>query len=257
MSDIKSMVFAATTVLLSAVSANAEVTFGLGSAAVPQFEGSADYSIKVAPFLSFKGEKISVRTNGPGIEIDLLSSRAFDAGPILRYKFGRDGSKIDNAQVAALPKINDGFELGGFAQLNFPVGGFSTFIAPRISVVQGVQGGAKGTLVEASVGITRLQGDWVFGARASTTYANADYMNTYFGVSGGSPSGLAAFNASAGIKDAGLSLFANYKISGNLSATAVLGYKTLMGDAANSPIVQVAGSSDQGFISLGLNYSFN
>ena len=195
--------------------------------------------------------------NGPGLEADVIASRAFDAGPILRYNFGRNGSNIGNPQIKALPDIDGGIELGGYAQLNFPVGGFKTFVAPRISVVQGVSGGASGTVVEGSLGLTRLQDDWVFGARVSATYANDTYMNAQFGVGAASPSGLAAFNASAGIKDVGVSVFANYKINDRVSATGVAGYKRLTGDAANSPIVTVAGNKNQAFLALGLSYTFD
>jgi MipA family protein len=257
MQNLKLLVLTFAALFSTSIAAHAQLSLGLGVAVVPQFEGSKDYDVRAAPVLSFKNDKISVRTNGPGLEMDLLSSRAVDAGPIVRYKFGRDGSKIDNAQVSALPNIKGGVELGGYAQVNIPLGGFSTFIAPRVSVVQGVQGGAVGTVVEAGLGLLRLQGDWTLGARAAATYASADYMNTRFGVGTASPSGLASFNAGEGIKDVGLSLFANYKINDSLSITGVAGYKTLQGDAANSPIVRVSGTREQGFISLGVTYSFN
>jgi outer membrane protein len=241
---------------LSCIAASAETTFGLGAIFVPQFESSSDFTTRIAPNFSFKNDEISLRSSGPGLEADLLSSRALDAGPILRYNFGRTGSNIDNAQVSALPDIEGGIELGGYVQLNFPVGGLNTFLSPRISFVQGVQGGATGTQVEASVGLLRLQGDWTLGSRASATYANADYMTTNFGVGAGSASGLAPFNAGSGIKDVGLSLFANYKINEQLSITGVTGYKVLMNDAADSPIVSVAGSSEYIFASAGINFGF-
>jgi len=234
----------------------AQTTVGAGIVAVPQFEGSSDYSWMAVPSVSFSNDQISLRTVGPGVELDLLSSRAVDAGPILRYNFGRNGASIDNVQVSALPDIAAGVEFGSYAQVNFPVGGFKTFLSPRISAVQGVQGGASGTQFEASLGLLRLQGDWTLGAQAATTYADSQYMNTNFGVGAGSPSGLAAFNAGAGIKDAGLSLFANYKINDRVSLTGVAGYSVLMGDAASSPIVSVAGRKEQMFLSLGVGFSF-
>lgn len=241
---------------LSTFAAQAQTTVGFGGIVAPQFEGSADYTTRVAPSFSYKSESFSVRTAGPGLEADLLSSRAIDAGPILRYNFGREGSKIKNAQVSALPDIKGGIELGAYAQVNIPVGGFKTFLSPRLSVVEGIQGGATGTQMQASLGLLRLQGDWTFGARATTTYGNARYMNTNFGVGANSASGLAAFKADAGIKDAGLSLFASYKINERFSVTGVAGYKVLMGDAAKSPIVKVAGRKEQMFVSLGVSYGF-
>lgn len=257
MKNTKTALAVCTLCLLSAGAAQAQVSVGVGALVLPQFEGSADYGVRVAPSLSFKTENISVRTNGPGLEMDLLSSRAIDAGPILRYNLGRDASKIDNAQVSALPDVAGGVELGGYAQVNIPVGGFKTFLSPRVSVVEGVQGGARGTQIEAGLGLLRLQGDWTLGARISTTYASAIHMNDRFGVGAGSASGLAAFTAGAGIKDAGVALFANYKINERFAVTGVAGYKVLMGDAASSPIVSVAGSKNQAFVTVGLTYTFN
>ena len=257
MLKFKTLAAAVVAVFSTSFAAQAQLSIGLGTIATPQFEGSKDYTFMVAPILGFKNDRVSVRMNGAGFEADLLSSRAIDAGPILRYNFGRRLAGIDNAQVKALPAISSGIELGGYAQVNIPVGGFSTFISPRIAIVQGVQGGALGTQVEGGVGILRLQGAWTFGARASTTYATADFMNSRFGVPAGSPSGLASFTAGAGIKDVGISLFTSYKINDSLSVTGVAGYKVLMGDAANSPIVRVAGTENQGFLSLGLTYNFN
>ena len=59
-----------------------------------------------------------------------------------------------------------------------------------------------------------------------------------------------------GIKDAGLALFANYKINERVSLTGVAGYKVLMGDAASSPIVSVAGRKEQMFLSLSVGFNF-
>jgi len=236
---------------------HAQMSLGLGAAYAPQFEGSADYRIIPTPSFSFKSDSFSVRSNGPGLEADFVRSRGVDAGPILRYNFGRIGSDIDNAQVSALPDIDGGLELGGYVQLNYPLGDRSTFISPRLSVVQGVSGGATGTVVEGSVGLTHLQGDWTFGGRFAATYANDDYMNTYFSVVGGGTSGLPAFNAGGGIKDVGISAFASYKFNDNLSATGILGYKVLTGDAASSPIVSIAGDKNQAFVGIGLSYTFN
>jgi len=235
----------------------ADTSVGLGLALVPQFEGSSDYKALALPNFAFKSDKFSVRTNKLGLEADIFASRAFDAGPIVRYNLGRKGSGIDNVQVSALPDIGGGLELGGFAQLNFPIGGTKTFLAPRVAVIQGVNGGATGMIAEGSLDITRLQGDWVFGGSLSTTYANSEYMNSFFSVGAASPSGLAAFSAGAGFKDVGVSVFANYKINDRLSLTGIAGYKVLLGDAAASPIVSVAGEKNQMFLALGVSYAFN
>jgi len=232
------------------------LSLGLGMAVVPQFEGSSDYRVIPAPVFSFDLGTISVRSVGPGIEADLLGTRAFDAGPILRWTGGRDPDDIDNAAVSALPEIDGTFMLGGFVQANFPAGE-GVFVSPRLDVLQGLGGGHEGLIAEASVGITKRMDSWTFGGSAGFTYADDTYMDTFFSVAPGSPSGLAAFSAGAGIKDFGVTAFARYTLNENWSVTAVAGYKRLLGDAADSPIVEVAGDANQGFVSLGVSYLFD
>ncbi|MDJ0826305.1 MAG: MipA/OmpV family protein [Rhodobacter sp.] len=231
-------------------------TFGLGAAVVPQFEGSSDYKVFPAPSFAFSLGPFAVRSNGPGAEADLVVSRSIDAGPIMRWNDGRDPADIDNAAVSALPAVDGALMLGGFAQLNYPLAD-GTILSPRLNVLQGLDGGHEGLIAEASVGVTRRAADWTYGARAGLTFADDDYMDTFFSVGPASPSGLAAFSAGSGIKDVGVMLFANYQITDNWSATAVAGYRRLTGDAADSPIVSVAGNENQGFLSLGFSYTFN
>ncbi len=229
---------------------------GLGAAVVPQFEGSSDYRVIPAPVFSFSLGPVGIRSNGPGVEADVIASRAFDAGPVLRWDGGRDPANIDNAAVSALPKIDGSVMLGGFAQFNYPLAD-GMFLSPRVTVLQGLDGGHEGLIVEGTLGVTRVMDDWTFGGRAGVTYADDDYMNALFSVGPASPSGLAAFNPGPGIKDIGLSVFGTYKLSDNWSVTGVAGYKRLVGDAADSPIVSVAGDENQGFLSLGVSYTFN
>jgi len=243
-------------IALTATIATADPTrLGLGIAFAPQYEGAKDYRVIAAPSFTFSLGQVNVRSSGPGVEVDLFASRGFDAGPIVRWNGGRDPSKIDNAQVSALPKIDGSVMFGGFVQLNYPVGD-STFLATRVDVLKGIGGGNEGFLAEASVGLTKRSKVWTFGGRAGLTYADATYMDTVFGVGAASPSGLSAFTADAGIKDFGLTAFANYQVSDQWSVTGIAGVKRLVGDAANSPITSVTGSDTQGFLSLGVSYTF-
>ncbi len=232
------------------------VSLGLGAAAIPQFEGSSDYRVIAAPNFAFSLGPVGIRSNGPGAEADLFASRAIDAGPIMRWNGGRDPADIDSAAVSALPKVDGALMLGGFARLNYPVGD-DLILSPRVNILQGLDGGHEGLIAEASIGLTRRLDDWTVGGSAGLTYADEAYMDAFFSVAPASPSGLAAFTAGGGIKDVGVTLFASYRISDDWSATAVAGYRRLVGDAADSPIVATAGDPNQGFLSLGFSYTFN
>ena len=111
--------------------------------------------------------------------------------------------------------------------------------------------------MEPSVGVVYRADKWVLGSSLSTTFANDDYMDSYFSVGAASASGLTAFSATQGFKDVGVSLFANYKINDTLSASVVGGYRQLIGDAAESPIVSIEGDPNQLFVSFGISYTFN
>lgn len=229
---------------------------GVGVVATPQYEGSTDYSYRPAPNFAFSVGNVRLQSNGPGIEADVVSQRGFDAGPVLRYNFGRDPGSIDNAQVKALPKVDGAVELGGFAALSYPVGE-GTFVTTRAQVVHSVGGGHNGATAELSLGVFRLAGDWRYGASAAATYATDNYMNAFFSVAPASPSGLAAFNPNDGFKDIGVRAFASYSVNDSWSVTGFAGVSQLIGDAANSPIVSVTGSSTQAVFGLGVSYTFN
>lgn len=227
---------------------------GLGLAVVPQYPGADSYRVIPAPSFSFNVGQIAVRSRGPGVEADLFSSRSFDLGPILRYNGGRDPADIDNAAVSALPKVGESLELGVFAALNYALDA-QTVVSPRLDVVQGLDGGHEGFLAEGSVNVIRRSGAWTLGAGLSASYADEDYMNAFFGVGAASPSGLAAFTANAGIRDVGIRGFVGYQINETWGVGAAAGITQLVGDAADSPIVDT-GSASQGFLSIGATFSF-
>ena len=83
-------------------------------------------------------------------------------------------------------------------------------------------------------------------------------MSDYFGVStvqaGSSAAGLGAFDADAGFKDIHVQLSADYDINNRWSIMGGVGYKRLIGDAADSPIVE---TEDQFSATLGLTYRFS
>lgn len=232
------------------------LTFGLGAAVFPQFEGSSDYRLLVTPSFSFDLGPVRVRSTGPGIEADFVSARAIDVGPIIRWDGGRDPSNIDSIAVSALPEVDGTILIGGFVQANVPIGQ-GVFVSPRFDILQGTGGGHEGFIAEASVGVTKRMENWTFGGSAGFTYADDIYMDTYFSVAPASPSGLAAFAAGGGIKDFGLTAFASYAVNENWSITAVAGYERVLGDGADSPIVTVEGDANQGFLSLGVSYTFD
>ncbi|WP_439534720.1 MipA/OmpV family protein [Polymorphobacter sp.] len=95
-------------------------------------------------------------------------------------------------------------------------------------------------------------------ADVGASYANDDYAATYFTVTpaGGLASGLAAFDAKGGLKDVGAQLTASYRIGDNWGFAVNAGYRRLLGDFADSPVVAKGGSADQLSGGVGIFFSF-
>ena len=80
-----------------------------------------------------------------------------------------------------------------------------------------------------------------------------DYMESFFGIDEKQSinSGYKKYNAESGIKDVNITVSAGYKITSRWRIGATVGYKRLVGDAADSPIVD---DKNQMFAGFGLSY---
>lgn len=95
-------------------------------------------------------------------------------------------------------------------------------------------------------------------AELSTTWADKNYNEAFFGVTAAQSqrSGLRRHQPEGGFKDAGLSLDLDYSLTDHWGINGRVGYKRLLGDAADSPLVENKGSADQFSGGLFLTYRF-
>jgi outer membrane scaffolding protein for murein synthesis (MipA/OmpV family) len=96
---------------------------------------------------------------------------------------------------------------------------------------------------------------WRLDLGVSTTWANAQYMQSYFGVSTTqSPqSGHAVYSPTSGLRDVSSSLNLSYQVTPEISVSGGLKASSLVGDARNSPLV-TSPHSVSGNLSVG--YAF-
>jgi len=96
------------------------------------------------------------------------------------------------------------------------------------------------------------------GISLFTSYADDDYMETYFGVDANNRnrSGLPLYEAEGGMKDFGGMLNLAYAPWKHWGITGILGLKALIGDAADSPVVDQEGSESQLFGGVMGTYAF-
>lgn len=257
---LKSVVKSAAFGLLAVVFAPAPVMaqaidLQVGGAAVvtPKYEGSKDYEVRGFPIIAPAGDGSDggrVQFRGlDDVRFRVIDLYGFEAGPLGGYRFGRDEHDADRLQ--GLGDVDGGLVAGAYAAYDF--GGFKPFVSYHHQVTGDDAGGVLRAGAEVRLPVAN---NVTLLAIGGATYANSDYMDAYFTVSPAqsAASGLAAFDASSGIKDVYLSLGTDIPLTDVWSLKAGARYSHLLGDAADSPIVE---TEHQFSGVLGLTYRFS
>ena len=158
------------------------------------------------------------------------------AGPLLGYQFGR--KEDDGDRLIGLGDIDGGVVVGAFAGLKL----FPTLIFGA-SYHRTVSGNVDGGRLRFGLEYEQpVSGALAFYGKAGATNADGDYMSSYFGVStiqsNASAANLASFDASSGIKDVYVGAGVKYKLSERWSVKLNGRYCRLVGDAADSPVIE-------------------
>ncbi|MBW1895545.1 MAG: MipA/OmpV family protein [Deltaproteobacteria bacterium] len=217
-------------------------TGGLGIAAVPDYEGSEDY--KAVPLLFARADCRSgryIEFLGNRLKMNVLANDTWHLGPLVRYRGKRDDD-VDNDKVAKMLEVDESVEVGAF--LTYKISNCHIGIQGAWDVSDGHDGFVA--RLETGYNVP-LKNALKFGITLFTTYANDDYMDSYFSVTTANrgTSGLALYDADGGIKDFGATLTLGYAPWNNWGITGILGYTLLLGDAEDSPLVDAEGSNGQ------------
>ena len=242
-------------------------TVALGGAWIPDYEGSNDY--EGTPFAAIRGRVngMSFSTRGTYLYLDLIrrpdSGIDFDAGPIVGFRRERTG-KVKDDFVTRLPERDTAIELGGFVGATFH-GLTNPYdqLSLRLDVVSDVGGAHKSTIFSPAIDFgTPLSKHTFIGASLSADFVAGRYAEYYYSISPaeGFIAGLPAYDADGGMKNWKLSALINQSITGDLThGLSIFGagsYSRLVGDIADSPIVDDRGSASQWQFALGLAYTF-
>lgn len=216
----------------------------------PSYEGSDEYEAFGLPYI------FPVIGNGPSffnrfdvyglddIRFKLIDRNGFLAGPLAGYDMGRD--EDDGDLLEGLGDIDGGFVGGGFIGYNFGPILFDVSYHHFFGDADGYQIRFGAESVRYVSDRTKLT------ARIGATYADEGYMDSYFSVSGAGPADL--FEADAGFKDVNAQIGVQTQLDQNWSVRGSAKYSRLLGDAADSTIVE---NENQFFGLLGLSYKFN
>jgi outer membrane protein len=233
---------------------------GVAGGQAPDYQGSNDYKFVGAPFFKFTfwGERYATLI-GTEFNVNVVNDPVLRFGLSVNYHPGRDSS-VDDPVVSKMQKIDNTAEAGAFIGAQFidksnPRNRF-TITFDFLDDVGDVYNGYTFTL-SARYWVP-LSRPIDFSIGASSTFADNNYMSTYFGVSPADSvrSGLPVYNASSGIKDVSVSPAIVYHLSKTWHVAVGAKYSRLLDDAKDSPVVALRGSADQWVYGLGVAYSW-
>jgi outer membrane scaffolding protein for murein synthesis (MipA/OmpV family) len=206
------------------------LSIGLTSGFSPDYEGSNDYSFGYGPNISASWRD-TIFFKGKTLGANLIRQKKLKAGLLLSKSSGR--SEDDNDKLDGLGDVDGSIEAGGFVDYRMKPFRF------KVEARQDIGSGHEGALVIMS-GSTKLPFENpLVSLELGTTWASNGYMESFFGVDAKQSldSGLKRHDADAGIKDVKISLTTGYAITNRWRIGGALEYKRLVGDAADSPIV--------------------
>ncbi|WP_447897110.1 MipA/OmpV family protein [Stenotrophomonas sepilia] len=227
----------------------------------PDYEGSSDHRSGVAPAFrrDFSGTTRYLQLLGPELSFNALDHPKWAAGPLVQYRFGRDGD-IDNPVVASMTKIDDTFELGGFVSWRkVDPEEIRNRLSLRAEMRADIGGVYDSYLASVSAMFVRrlaLPVDLI--GNAGVSFAGKGYMDTYFSITPRNvgDAALPYYRAHAGGRDvrAGLALMLHFSRAWHLGVGGQ--YRRLLSEPANSPLVRECGDANQWLAGTALIYAW-
>ena len=224
---------------------------GGGFVVAANYSGSDEYRVLTVPVVAANFKGIGIRPRAAGLSINLLEGMrgdvTFSAGPIFRFRGDRTGNFKDEA-VEAAGKLDTAFDrISAGLDVQFDVAGAhgGKIIDPGVSYSSAL---SRGAVISLSMGAQYVDGDF------------ADY---YYSVTPeqSAASGLPEFDADSGWHKAGATLAMGFDLSGDFRDGGVImggaiGYRRMLGDAADTPFTSLRGDADQFTAIFGVAYVF-
>jgi outer membrane protein len=242
-------------------------SIGVGAAAIikPKYEGSQEHEVIPIPLIIprlveeedtpdgvFKQVRKRIAFRGlDDVRIRVFGGDRFQVGAVTGWITTRDEDDADFLEGTG--DIDGGLVAGAYTA--YSLGAF-TFDAAYIEKITGTSAGPQ---YRFGVETTREISDRAdFTVRVGTTFASAEFMRTYFGVSAAqsrnSRAGIPTYTPDGGIKDVFIAIGGSYDINDRWVFKGGARYGRLLGDAEDSPLVE---TPDQVSGTVGLAYRFN
>ncbi|MEW6586222.1 MAG: MipA/OmpV family protein, partial [Nitrospirota bacterium] len=217
---------------------------GVAVGMLPDYEGSNDYRAGGAPFFKLTYPKsewylILIATE---LSANILNHPFLRLGPAVNYRFGRNDSfDAEDDVIERMTTVKNTVEAGAFAGVEFRASENprNRFIA-SVTFLSDVGDEYKGYNISLLARYWHQAHQMVdISLGAGATYADDNYMDTYFSVDqeNAGRTGLNLFRAESGIKDFSVSPAVVVHLSRDWHVAAGARYKRLLDDAEDSPLV--------------------
>ncbi len=219
----------------------------LSAHAAPDYANSDMSRLRVMPGLEYRWANGWFASTERGVGYN------FGKGSALQYGLGlgADMGRRSSGALSGMGDVDARLEYGAFMQYA---------LSPDADVAAALRYGSgndgQGMVVELGAHYTmHLAPQWTLRFGAGTAWANAPYLQTYFGVTDAqsAQTGFAAYSPAGGFRDVSANLTLSYALTHQVSLAGGVSASSLVGDASNSPIVssgkRVAGS-------LSIRYAF-
>lgn len=230
---------------------------GLGVATMPTYEGSPNRRTLASPdlTLSYRSRDWgTVEFSQTGLIWNAAEAGRFTFALVAQFDPGRkdkDTSTVDLAsgdkRLAGMGNVKASTEVG------VGVGYEPVMLVARQSLSDR---GPKGVQADLIVGIPwSLSDRFALRFALGATWANQDYMQTYFGVTAAQAqsTSFSAYTPKSGCRKVEATVSAEYAIASNLRLQANVGFSQLGDVAAASPLV---GRRNNTSVAMAMSYAF-
>jgi outer membrane scaffolding protein for murein synthesis (MipA/OmpV family) len=206
---------------------------GVALIAGHEYLGSDERKLRAYPVLDYQWKNGWFAGTSNGIGYQFATPENYQVGLRVTADLGRRESASD--ALAGVGNIDVAAEIGGFA--NF-------FITPEWFLTSSIRYGAgndhNGVQVDVGAGYsTQLSQRWRGAVGIGGTYVNADYMQTFYGISSAQQmtSGYGTYFPGAGWRDIRGNASLTWFFADAWSATLGLSVRALQTKATGSPLV--------------------
>jgi len=223
---------------------------GIGAGSQPKFPGSEEHRTSVMPMLTAAYGRFYIggapgAGSPAGVGMFLLRDSGWSAGIGLGASLRSPRKESDSPRLQGMGDIARTEQGSLFVNYDW------RWLGVHSNVQTDIGGKGEGTTASLDlVAHVPLGAGFMLSAGPGATWADRKYQKTFFGVDAAqsAASGLAAYDAKAGVNLLRLNVGVNYRISSRWDVGLRAGLGRISGSAADSPVVERRNQSSFGLM---------